>query len=40
LLVTGEAESMDNIRSAIEEYLGAISDVTAGADVREVEVAV
>jgi len=34
-----EAEAMDNIRSAIEEYLGAISDLTAGADVREVEVA-
>ena len=31
---------MDNIRSAIEEYLGAISDLTASADVREVEVAV
>jgi predicted RNase H-like HicB family nuclease len=37
---TTEAEAMDNIRSAIEEYLGAISDVTAGDQVREVEVAV
>lgn len=35
-----EAEAMDNIRSAIEEYLSAIADVTAGTEVREVEVAV
>jgi predicted RNase H-like HicB family nuclease len=35
-----EAEALDNIRSAIEEYLGAIAEVTAGANVREVEVAV
>jgi predicted RNase H-like HicB family nuclease len=35
-----EAEALDNIRSAITEYLGAIADVTAGAEVREVEVAV
>jgi hypothetical protein len=28
---------LDNIRSAIEEYLGAIAEVTAGAEVREVQ---
>jgi hypothetical protein len=31
---------MDNIRSAIEEYMSAIAEITAGAEVREVEVAV
>jgi predicted RNase H-like HicB family nuclease len=35
-----EAEALENIRSAIEEYLGAIADVTTGCEVREVEVAV
>jgi len=35
-----EAEAMENIRSAIEEYLEAINEITAGAEVREVEVAV
>jgi predicted RNase H-like HicB family nuclease len=35
-----EAEALENIRSAIQEYLGAIADVTAGDTVREVEVAV
>jgi predicted RNase H-like HicB family nuclease len=35
-----EAEAMENIRSAIEEYLDAITEITAGAEVREVEVAV
>ncbi len=34
-----EAEAMDNIRSAIEEYLGAIVEMTSGSYVREVEVA-
>jgi predicted RNase H-like HicB family nuclease len=34
-----EAEAMDNIRSAIEEYLGAIVEMTTGDYVREVEVA-
>ena len=37
---SNEAEALENIRSAIQEYLGAIADVTAGAEVREVEVAV
>ena len=34
-----EAEAMDNIRLAIEEYLGAIVEMTTGDYVREVEVA-
>ena len=34
-----EAEALDNIRSAIEEYLEAVATLTAGSDVREVEVA-
>jgi len=35
-----EAEALENIRSAIEEYLGAVDDTTADAEVREVEVGV
>lgn len=35
-----EAEALDNIRSAIEEYLDVVAEMTAGAEVREVEVAV
>lgn len=35
-----EAEALANIRSAIEEYLAAIGELTAGQEVREVEVAV
>src|SRR3954452_7502416 len=35
-----EAEALDNIRSAIEEYLEAVATLTVGADVREVEVGV
>ena len=35
-----EAEALENIRSAIEEYLGAVEDTTADAEVREVEVGV
>jgi predicted RNase H-like HicB family nuclease len=35
-----EAEALENIRSAIEEYLDAVTSPTAGAEVREVEVAV
>ncbi|HEY0760253.1 MAG TPA: type II toxin-antitoxin system HicB family antitoxin [Acidisarcina sp.] len=34
-----EQEALENITSAIEEYLAAISDLTAGKDVREVQVA-
>jgi predicted RNase H-like HicB family nuclease len=35
-----EVEALENIRSAIEEYLSAIALETSGAQVREVEVAV
>jgi predicted RNase H-like HicB family nuclease len=35
-----EVEALENVRSAIQEYLEAIRDLTEGADVREVEVAV
>jgi predicted RNase H-like HicB family nuclease len=33
-----EAEAMDNIRSAIVEYLAAVNETLKDADVREVEV--
>ncbi|MEZ5401466.1 MAG: type II toxin-antitoxin system HicB family antitoxin [Bryobacteraceae bacterium] len=35
-----EQEALDNIRSAIEEYLAAVRDSIAESEVREVEVAV
>ena len=35
-----EAEALDNVRDAIKEYLTVVSELTAGADVREVEVTV
>ena len=35
-----ETEALLNIGSAIEEYLSAIEEITAGAEVRVVEVAV
>jgi predicted RNase H-like HicB family nuclease len=35
-----EQEALDNIRAAIREYLAAVRDSLAGAEVREVEVAV
>jgi predicted RNase H-like HicB family nuclease len=35
-----EAEALENIRSAIQEYLAVVADQTQGADVREVEVTV
>lgn len=34
-----EAEALANIRSAIEEYLQALEELTAGQEIREVEVA-
>lgn len=34
-----EAEALDNIRAAIEEYLAAVDDELKGATIREVEVA-
>jgi predicted RNase H-like HicB family nuclease len=33
-----EAEAIDNIRSAIIEYLAVVNDTLKGADVREIEV--
>ena len=33
-----EAEAIDNIRSAIAEYLAAVNEALKDADVREVEV--
>ena len=35
-----EREALENIRSAIAEYLAVVNSETEGADVREVEVAV
>jgi len=35
-----EAEALDNIRDAIQEYLSVVSELTAGANGREVEVTV
>ena len=35
-----EQEAIDNIRSAIQEYLAAVSSSLRNVDVREVEVAV
>ena len=35
-----EEEALENIRSAIAEYLQAVEDLTANEDVREVEVTV
>ena len=34
-----EQEALENIREAIREYLEAVSELTRGQDVREVEVA-
>jgi predicted RNase H-like HicB family nuclease len=34
-----EQEALENIREAIREYLDAVAQLTAGQDVREVEVA-
>lgn len=34
-----EAEALDNIRAAIGEYLAAVRESLAGAEMREVEVA-
>ena len=35
-----EAEALANIRSAIEEYLAGVDQMTAGQEIREVEVVV
>jgi predicted RNase H-like HicB family nuclease len=34
-----EQEALDNIQSAISEYLAVVSELSAGREVREVEVA-
>ncbi len=34
-----EEEALENVRFAIREYLDAVSELTQGQDVREVEVA-
>ena len=36
---TTEQEALENIKSAIKEYLAVVADLTAGEDVREVEIA-
>ena len=35
-----EAEPLENVRVAIQEYLAVVKEQTQGADVREVEVTV
>jgi predicted RNase H-like HicB family nuclease len=35
-----EAEALENIRSAIQEYLAVVAEQTQGAEVREVDVMV
>jgi len=35
-----DQEALDNIRTAIQEYLSVVVEQTRGADVREVEVTV
>lgn len=35
-----EAEAIENIQDAIQEYLAAVTDLLKDADVREVEVSV
>jgi len=35
-----EKEALENVRSAIEEYLAVVQEQTKGPDVREVEVTV
>ena len=37
---TTEAEALENIRSAIQDYMAVIQQQTQGAEVREVEVTV
>ena len=35
-----EAEALENIRAAIQEYMAVVAEQTKGADVREIEVMV
>lgn len=35
-----EVEAIDNIKTAVEEYLSAVEELIEGGEVREIEVAV
>jgi predicted RNase H-like HicB family nuclease len=35
-----DQEALENIRSAVQEYLAVVAEETRGADVREIEIAV
>jgi len=35
-----DAEALENIRSAIQDYMAVVAEQTKGADVREIEVLV
>jgi len=35
-----DADALENIRIAIQEYLKTVADLTEGADVREIDIAV
>ena len=35
-----EAEALENIRAAIQDYMAVVAEQTKGADVREIEVMV
>jgi predicted RNase H-like HicB family nuclease len=37
---TTDEDALENIRTAIQEYLAVVAELTRGAEVREVEVAV
>ena len=37
---TDDREALENIKSAIQEYLAVVDEQTRGSDVREIEVAV
>ena len=37
---SNDEEALDNVRTAIHEYLSVVAEQTRGAEVREVEVAV
>ena len=37
---TDDQEALENIKSAIQEYLAIVDEQTRGSDVREIEVAV
>jgi len=37
---TDDADALENIKIAIQEYLRTVADLTEGADVREIDIAV